>query len=512
MKNTKILALLLILFGFLSCNDLDEELFSAYSADNFYKNEDQLLTQTMSVYSPFRTTTWEQDAYFLTIYPGRFATSRGNDTYVNHAIYATNQLEPVRYERVWRALYDAIAKANTVIKYAPTSPLNAKTPALVSRYVAEARWMRAYCYFQLVQFWGNVPIYTEPVESTDNDVLFKGRSPVQEVYDLIIEDLLFANSNLPVTWTNTGRGRAVKATAAFLLGKVYLTSAGLPLNKKENYKKAIDVLKPLADNPALFDVALETNWRNIFSINNEANKEIIFSHAHNYEVGNGGVLPFWANPSGSLLGGVISTTGAGYLIAWNPEILLLFDATDVRRTEGFTYTFANRLGVSTTYVTTDTGPNPAGRYAGRNGICSTKYIDPGSTGNTNHSKDFIVYRYADVFLMLAEAYNEDGKAALALPYLKTIRDRVRATTAITTTEYDPLKNIIRTERLRELFGEPGDLFDFRRWGTAELEFNENRLRRWKQPTKTWEPKFILSPLPEIELAKNPKLLPNNPGW
>lgn len=512
MKNTKILTLLIILFGFLSCNDLQEELYSTYSSSDFYQNEEQLQTQTMGVYNSFRITTWEQNMYFLGTMPGRYTTSTGPLTFNNHAVYATSETENRRYGEIWKIAYESISRANTVIKYAVTSPLYKEKPALVNQYVAEAKWMRAYCYFHLVQFFGGVPIYIEPVESTDNAVLFKGRNSTQEVYNLIIEDLLFAKDNLPVKWIKTGRGRAVKSAATFLLGKVYLTSAGLPLNKTENYQKAIDVLKPLADNPSLYDVALETNWKNIFSINNEGNKEIIFAHGHFYDLAGGGILPVWTNPKGSLLGGIISGSGSEYLLAWHPDILLLFESTDVRKLDGFTYTYVDKSGKSTTYTIPDpTGAGAATRYAGRNGICSTKYIDPGATTNSGHSKDHIVYRYADVFLMLAEAYNEIGNPGSALPYLKTVRDRVKAST-ITSLNQIALRDIIRTEKVREFYGEMGELFDLRRWGTVEVEYQESRIRKWKYPSKPWEPKFILSPIPDTEISKNPEKLIQNPGW
>ncbi|WP_418263633.1 RagB/SusD family nutrient uptake outer membrane protein [Flavobacterium faecale] len=376
----KIVIFAIILTGFSSCNtDLKEEIYSEYSGSNFYNNEEQLQAQNIGIYAAFGHVVWEQDMFYLTSMMSRYATSRdaGNARF---ASYETPEDQPFRYERLWNVGYSAIARANTVIKYIPLSEFYAENPVVANQYLAEARWMRAYTYFQLTQLFGDLPLYTEPVESADPELLFKARSSTKKVYDLIIEDLIFANENLPVKWTKTGTGRVTKAGGAFLLGKVYLTSAGLPLQITANYQKAIDVLKPLADNPANYNVALALgqNWKDIFSISNEGNKEIIFAHGNVYENFLGAVLPFWSNPQFSTLGGVQAANGSSYLIAWHPNMLDLYESSDIRLRDGFTYSYTDkRNGNTITYSKTPLVSRGA-NYEGRNGICSTKYIDGGA--------------------------------------------------------------------------------------------------------------------------------------
>lgn len=512
MKISKILIALFVIVASYSCDQaLEEEIFSEYSAQNFYQNEEQLQAQNVGIYEAFRHVVWEQDMYFLVSMAGRYATSR-QPNFAIHSAYLTPDDEPFRYSRIWDVGYRAIARANTVIKYAPLGSFNDESPEIVRQYVAEARWMRAYSYFQLVQLFGDIPLYTEPVENGDPDVLYKPKSSVQEIYDLMIEDLIYANENLPVSWQNTGseNGRATKASGAFLLGKVYLTSAGHPLQITANYKKAIDALKPLADNPTAYDVELLANWKSVFSLNNEGNKEIIFAHGNVYQNLLGGILPFWTNPQFSEFGGVQSAAGSSYLIAWHPALLDLYEANDTRLADGFTYSYTRiDNGATVTYRPTPLNV-PANVYGGRNGICGTKYQDGGASGNVIHSKDHIVYRYVDAFLMLAEAYNESGEPALALPYLQTARNRVNAS-VINNTNQNQLRTIIRTERTRELYGEMGELFDFRRWNTAEEEYNAHLLRQFRFPNQGWDEKFKLAPIPFVELGKNPNLT-QNPGW
>jgi hypothetical protein len=512
MKLKKIYILGIIFTGLISCNtELEEEIFSTYSADTFYENEEQLQAQNLGIYQAFRHVAWEQDMYFLVTMPNRYATARQSG-FAIHSAYNTVDTQPFRYERLWNIGFTAIARANTVIKYAPLGSFNETNEDIVKQYIAEARWMRAYTYFQLTQLFGDLPLYIEPVESADPDVILKPRSSVQNIYNLIIEDLIYANEYLPVSWQDTGNsGRVTKAGGAFLLGKVYLTSAGFPLQITENYQKAIDVLKPLADNPGNYDVELISNWKSIFSIQNEGNKEIIFAHGNVYQNLLGSVLPFWTNPQFSEFGGIQSNQGSSYQVAWHPNMLDLYEADDIRLEDGFTYSYVRiNNGNTTNYSPTPLNVN-VNVYGGRNGICGTKYQDGGATGNVIHSKDHIVYRYVDAFLMLAEAYNENNQSAEALPYLNTARNRVNASN-ISITDQNQLRTIIREERIRELYAEMGELFDIRRWNTAEEEYNAHLLRQWRFPNQSWDERFKLSPIPFVEIGKNPNLLPNNPGW
>lgn len=510
MKLKKLLILGILLTGFISCDQkLEEDIFSTYSANNFFNNEEQLQAQNLGIYEAFRHVVWEQDMYFLVSMTSRYATSRVLN-FALHAAYQTPDEQPVRYERLWNIGYNAISRANTIIKSVPESTFYADNPEIAKQYIAEARWMRAYSYFQLTQLFGDLPLYTEPVESADPDILFKGRSSTQEIYDVIIEDLIYANENLPVSWSKTGSGRVAKAGGAFLLGKVYLTSAGAPLKITANYQKAIDALKPLADNPSNYNVSLLADWKSVFSIDNEGNNEIIFAHGNIYENLLGSVLPFWTNPQFSEFGGIQSRDGSGYQIAWHPALLDLYEPLDTRLADGFTYTYT-RINNNQTITYSRIPLRSRGqRYEGRNGISMTKYQDGGAIGNVIHSKDHIVYRLVDAYLMLAEAYNENGDPASALPYLKTARDRVNAS-AITTTNQATLRTIIREERIRELYGEMGELFDIRRWDIAEEEYNNHRLRQWRNPGQGWDEKFKLSPIPFVELGKNPNLTQNE-GW
>lgn len=501
-KYNIIIATFVLLFA--GCNDLEEEIYSDFQAANFFETEEQIQTQALGLYQSFGHVFWEWYLYDLTAYPSQYTVTRGGDVWWKKTVYAIHETTHLnRVNTVWSLAYQAINRANNLIKYAPTSPLYKSNPELIDQYIAEAKWVRAYFYFNLVQLFGDVPIYTEPSETTDEEILFKGREPKGDVYDLIIEDLTYASENLPVNWSRTPRGRANKATATLLLGKVYLTSAGLPLQRTENYQKAIDVLKPLADNPGDFDVELLSDWKSIFDKDNEENKEILFAINKVRESKFGGVLPHVTTPRQS----PFSASNGSYNAAHNYALVELYEDGDVRKTDGFIHSYTRTTnGTTVTY-----NPNANNFYGGRNGICGTKFIDEEATTNTQHEKDVIFYRYVDAFIMLAEAFNEISMPSEALQYLKVARDRVNAS-EITTMDQAELRQIIRDERAREFYDEFTELYDIRRWGTAQENFENHPTRQWRAPDLMWDDKYLLTPIPDQQTALNPNLLPNNPGW
>lgn len=510
MKTINKLTLALLLMVSFNCNDLEEEVYSDFLSQNFFQTEEQFQTQGLGLYNTFNHVIWEWWMMDFLIYPSKYAVTRqGGDVWWKKTVYgALETAHANRYANVWSIAYRCIGRANTIIKYAETSPLMESNPELVQNHIAEARWFRAYAYFNLVQMFGDVPIYDEPIETPEQELLFQGRMPKEEVYDLILEDLNYASEFLPVSWDNLPPGRVTKATGTMLLGKVYLTTAGLPLNRTENYNLAIEVLKPLADNPGDYNVELLSNWKSIFDKDNEGNKEILFALNNTYENLYGGVLPHFTNP---LFSGFASNNGRpAYNLAWSYDLYQLYEDDDIRKQEGFTMTYTDiRNGNEITYDPLPLNP-PANQYKGRNGICGTKYQDPTPIGNVIHEKDVIIYRYADVFLMLSEAYMEMNMIPEAQNYLNIVRSRVNASN-VEEADQQNLRQIIRDERMRELYNEYSELYDMRRWGTAEENYMEHPVRLRRAPNRPWEDKFLLCPIPDIELSANPNLT-QNPGW
>ena len=181
-------------------------------------------------------------------------------------------------QRTWAGAYRVIDRANNVLFY--TRNGIQMDSVLLARLRAEAKFLRAFYYFRLVQLFGDVPVMLEPADVTKNN-LQPPRSPSIAVYRQIIEDLQDAETNLDDTYTYTSAngGRVTRAAAKTLLGKVYLTMAGYPLNDHSKYQLAADKLKEVIDNKTTFNLDINANYASMFSSDitlKTADKERIF--------------------------------------------------------------------------------------------------------------------------------------------------------------------------------------------------------------------------------------------
>jgi hypothetical protein len=133
-----------------------------------------------------------------------------------------HQTRPVHPSLNWTALYNTINAANLALKYIPQIDFFDQNKA--STFLADAYFVRAFCYFTLVRVWGDVPVSVRPYESYDDDNLLPGRTPKEQVYNLIKEDIEFALSNMA---DNTPRNRVManKAAINMLKTEVYLWTA-----------------------------------------------------------------------------------------------------------------------------------------------------------------------------------------------------------------------------------------------------------------------------------------------
>lgn len=203
-------------------------------------------------------------------------TALGERLELENVVYNAQHSYP---KQIWTNAYKAIDRANNVLLYVQDSVK--MKPSVVRRVRAEAQFLRAFNYFRLVQLYGDVPLMLEPADISKGNLL-PSRSLTKDVYDVIIKDLQYAELNLDDFYDYNNAvngGRATKASAKALLGKVYLTMAGFPLNDASKYQLAADKLKELIDNKSQYNVDLNTNYANIFSAavaTKAADKERIF--------------------------------------------------------------------------------------------------------------------------------------------------------------------------------------------------------------------------------------------
>src|SRR5690606_26341775 len=128
----------------------------------------------------------------------------------------------------WNAFYNQIMNVNKVIESLQNIEMASE---LKNQYEAEARFLRALCYFDLVRLFGGVPKVATTLTIDQGYEL--QRATEKEIYDFIVEDLSYAKNNLPEEYPSNNRGRVTNYAAAGYLGKVYLYRSGYPLKLNE---------------------------------------------------------------------------------------------------------------------------------------------------------------------------------------------------------------------------------------------------------------------------------------
>ncbi len=362
---------------------------------------------------------------------------------------------------VWKNSYVAIQRCNVVL--GRIDAVNFASPDTKAARTGEMKFIRALMYFNLIRFFGDVPLVTE--ETVDPNIFFgQGRTATTKVYAQIIKDLIEAADILPASTSQ--QGRVVKTAAQSLLGKVYLTQKDYP-----NAKTQLDFVI----NSAVY--TLQPNTNDIFSLDKENNKEIIF--AVQFASGTNG------NSEGSTMYQQFSPSGTvngakGHNLP-TKELYSLYTADDKRKT---------------TYVDV-TG----------NGVpFSNKLKKP--TTITDGGSNFVVLRYADVLLMQAEIENELNNTSVATTLLNSIRNRAGLPNTIVTTQ-DELRAAIAFERRLELVGEGHRWFDLLRTGEAITVMNAWFLSQGKPITVT--EKNLLFPIPQNQINTDPTIK-QNPGY
>ncbi|WP_197428959.1 RagB/SusD family nutrient uptake outer membrane protein [Phnomibacter ginsenosidimutans] len=225
-KSIQIKTILAALTGMLllsACSkELEEKPFSFLSPENFYKNESDAKTAINGVYNALYT-------YDMYLQPFWNLTVLDDDhvSGVDWFLGTSGAGNPQGYWGVngpWVGCYSIIARANTVLE----NVANIETqidPEIKTRIMGEAHFLRAWSYFQLVQLYGPVPVRLKSLSADANPAV--PRTPVKEVYQVIIDELKLAETMLfPVGHSKAGEpGRATRGLAKGLLAKVYLTMA-----------------------------------------------------------------------------------------------------------------------------------------------------------------------------------------------------------------------------------------------------------------------------------------------
>ena len=497
----KCIITIVIVSVFLGCEPLEEVPFSFLSVENLYQNEDDVDSALFGVYNAMNQGIDELWYFLATSGPGEGVVVRLKGDGNQGQLSGLNFQPTTAHGVWWNNFYRGINRANIVIAEVSSVGLD---PSVEEQKIAEARFLRAWNYFNLVKWFGGVPLQLEATADFSDESVKKPRSSIEEVYSVIIEDLQYAEARLPESWDNPNLGRATSWAAKAYLGKVYLNMAGKPLEQNGMYALAAEKLQEVVnDGP----YSLQPNFADIFSVNNEFNSEIIFARPNIAQNGAGSVLTFFVGVPLS----PFAFNGGQYQLGFAESFYNTYSDTDVRRDVTLLFSYVNRNGDMVTFNDPNNPDNlPFGGYNEPKGIGFGKLLDTSGafTNPFQHTTDLIFMRHGDVLLMLAEALNESGSSAESLTYLNQIRNRAGLDN-ITTTGQSELRDVIKQERKWELAGEFTEYPDLQRWGDIEQSLQNNEDAVFFGTV--YEPKLELLPIPQAQLDANENL-EQNPGY
>ena len=493
-----------------SCTkDLNQTPISSQTTATFYKSPSDFIQGTNAIYTDLRG------------YPDRLAyLSEIRSDNIYGASVTVRDWDPINnfsqgissntyVEEGWSTDFNGIFRANTVLDQITTNGSYIGSTTLATRLQAEARYLRAFYYFDLIRYYGKLPIIDHPVTATEATTI--GRSSVSDVYKFIIADLQFAMANLPASYTTVDVGRATKYAAEATLAQVYMTRSGAtygiegPGMASNEWNLALPLLNDII-NSGLF--VFNTNYANIFAYTNQnptVNKEAIFDVMY--------------------LGGASGTSsiyGADFpwLLTPNTYFLSLKDTKSNGSLE--IIPVSNNLANSYSTVTNNTDIrktqtiNTAGyTYSGTTEIRPfyKKWLDITKIPTTSRfdwAINYIAIRYTDILMLKAECILNGATGSQT--DVDAIVNQVRTRAGLTS-----LSNVTKAqlldERRREFADEGLRWFDLQRSGNLLTIMNAWRASEdTGNRINTVTANYVIYPVPQSQLNAAPGLYTQNPGY
>jgi starch-binding outer membrane protein, SusD/RagB family len=468
----------------LGCNEekfLDEKPITTISTKSFYKTSEQFEQSVNAAYQELQDLT--SLAYWM-LHGMRSDVSTYQQNEQNQGdipwrdidlfdVKATNTV----IWSVWQNLYQGIEKCNTTLYYIEDEEVDKK-----DRYIAEVKFLRAFYYFNLVQFFGDVPLILKIIESRNEAFEKNKRIPKNEVYAQIISDLNDAKEILPKNYSGVDLGRATEGAARTLLAKVLMWNG--------RYGDAITELETVYNSG---QYALLNDYSSVFDINNENNEEIIFSVQYiegPYNLGSMYMYRFSPWNAQTTYLPFMQQNGSTAFNMPTQDLIESFETGDERKSL-----------IDTSWIDHE-------NWIYHDSIVpfQKKYWDPGHSVRFVTGSNFNIFRYPHVLLMLAECYMREGGGD-PVPLVNLVRSRAGLPELSNVTLDDIIK-----ERKVEFYCE-GDRWDVLiRTGKAKEVMAAHAIHERKR-TYIYEYAFqhikLLYPIPDDAITLDPTLEQNS---
>lgn len=509
MKKYIYLAAVVLAFAFTSCEDeLTQLPLSQRTIENFYLTQSDFVQARNATYSVafHGAGTYGYANRLMNLSETRsdnlYATTTASREWEGINSFYTNISTNTYVKEAYTSNYNAIYKANQLLeKLAEKGDLIFTNPADKTAMVAEARFLRAFCYFDLIRWFGKVPLIDKTMSASE--VAKIPRTPVADIYNLIISDLEQAIPDLSPSYDAANYGRVSKYGAKALLGLVYMTrssptygidGATLGLNEWDKAYQQLNDIKI----SGLY--ALGTDYANIFKVEGLANKENVLTIPYTQSLPSAvggnfmvevGYEPYFASVN-------LSAQGSLEAKPVSTEFVNKFAANDARKT----------FGIATSYTVA------SGTYKGSYTLpVFKKYIDPARYGNGREDwgVDFMVIRYTDVLMLMAECTLHGGGGSQA--DVDLIVNQIRTRAGVTANAANITLDQLFEERRKEFFSEGTRWFDLIRSGKAVEIMNAWKAVEDKDgKIRTIDNNALIYPIPLQEILAVPGLYNQNLGY
>lgn len=458
--------------------------------DTFFETRDHAIWATNAIYQHFRS--WDMSSFPWIGLTDIISDDADKGSTPNDAVYVleldefTFDATNAAFLQAWQGSYQVIFRANLAIENIPGINMD---PALRNRLVGEARFLRAYTYFRLVQWFGDLPLISRTL--TDDEYYTQSRVPKEEIYNFIEADLLAAIEALPEksAYAPADLGRATRGAARGILAKLYMV--------KHDFARAAEQAESIIQSG---EYSLLTRYSDNFLPVGEHGAESIFevsAVAAPAPVAGPGATPY------NMIQGVrgIPNLGWGFNRP-SDDLVAEYEPGDPRRQATIIY-----VGEVLPDGSTIVQDNPEvlnERYNQKAWVPAHAGLQDNGPGNIR------ILRYADILLLAAEALNELNQPANALNYLNQVRTRARGSNNfilpdVTEMDQSLLRELIYHERRVELAMEQHRWFDLARWGRLDDELDPL--------FENFDPmKHLLLPIPQSEIDLTGGLLMQNPFY
>jgi hypothetical protein len=551
LKSFRILALTALLLSGQACkNVLDETVISAIGND-YINTPKGFEDASKAAYSTLRAFYGTQEGLTMSEYGTDIYRAGADGSYKGFHFYDTqlNSFVDILFN-MWSELYRGINTCNAVIERAPAATVS---DAVKKSRVAEMKFLRAHYYFILVQQWGAVDLrLTETLGPTK----VTSRASEADIYKAITADLEAAIPDLDPKIRANDYGRATKAAAEHLLARVYLTKATSSAKAADDYAKAAQYAQNVIKN---YGFKLLPDFASVFQQGGgEINDEVVFAVQYTADPltnGGGNSLHLYFVMQYDVQAGMVRDIANGRPFKrQRPTDFLLetcfkdrvndsrykksFQDTWLSNNPGTFNTAFDNSKAKVTFKAGDTAIYIPGyemplaerakrpyqvlvpsAYTAALFPTLKKFLDPNRPDKTYEagSRDYLAFRLAETYLMLAEAQFKLGKTQEAVDAINVVRQRAAwpgKTAAMTITAADMNMEMIYQERARELAGEQTRWMDLKRWG--------NLVERDKlyNPDAAPNVKEIhnLRPIPQAQIDRSQPAtdgssgFPQNPGY